>query len=163
MPSLSIGKLGSGAATEEFLKGKNSFAAGFCRSFLNLSLTCEIILSFENSPVPGNLIELSSDMETNLEEPIRSGFSESTVSYGGPVAPEAFSCIHGYGEVHGSKKIAPGVFIGGSKELLSLVKLHRFNATDAMFTQGHGAWGPGQMEEEIANGVWYPASCSSAP
>lgn len=111
-------------------------------------------------PVPGNLVELSSELETNLDDNIRENFVESAVSYGGPVAPESFSCIHGYGEVHGSKKIAPGVFIGGSKELADLVRLHRFDPTEAMFTQGHGAWGPGQMEEEISNGVWYPASCS---
>eukprot|EP00339_Tiarina_fusa_P029838 CAMPEP_0117038530 /NCGR_PEP_ID=MMETSP0472-20121206/27104_1 /TAXON_ID=693140 ORGANISM="Tiarina fusus, Strain LIS" /NCGR_SAMPLE_ID=MMETSP0472 /ASSEMBLY_ACC=CAM_ASM_000603 /LENGTH=340 /DNA_ID=CAMNT_0004748779 /DNA_START=209 /DNA_END=1231 /DNA_ORIENTATION=- len=114
-----------------------------------------------NRPIPGNLMELSGDMETNLEESVRRGFTKSTVSYGGPVCPEAFSCIHGFAEVDGSKKLAPGLFIGGSKELLNLVRLHRFEPENALFTQGHGAWGPGQMEEEIANGVWYPASCSA--
>lgn len=88
-------------------------------------------------------------------------FSASPVTYGGPVLQEEFSIIHGFGEVEGSTKLCPGVFVGGSEELMDQVRINRFDPRNALFVKGHAAWVPGQLTREIAKGVWYTAAVSS--
>ena len=74
---------------------------------------------------------------------------------------EEFSIIHGFGEVEGSTKLCPGVFVGGSEELINEVRINRFNPRNALFVKGHSAWVPGQLTREISKGVWYTAAVSS--
>ena len=74
---------------------------------------------------------------------------------------EEFAVLHGFGHVEGSKKLAPGVFIGGSEELMSEVRINRFDPHKALFIKGHAAWVSGQLEREIQKGVWYIGSVSS--
>ena len=74
---------------------------------------------------------------------------------------EDFTVIHGYGEVEGSTKVCPGVYVGGSEELMEEVRVNRFNPKHALFIKGHSAWVPGQLSREIADGVWYIAAASS--
>lgn len=71
-----------------------------------------------------------------------------------------FSVLHGFGEVEGSKKVAPGVFVGGSKELMREVRHQNFSPENALFLKGHAAWVAGQLTREIEKGVWYVASAS---
>lgn len=63
--------------------------------------------------------------------------------------------------MEGSKKLASGVFIGGSDELMNEVRINRFDPSNALFVKGHAAWVPGQLEREIGKGVWYTAAASS--
>jgi putative transcriptional regulator len=74
---------------------------------------------------------------------------------------EEFAVLHGFGHVEGSKKLAPGVFIGGSEELMTEVRINRFDPLKALFIKGHAAWVSGQLEREIQKGVWYIGSVSS--
>jgi len=74
---------------------------------------------------------------------------------------EEYSILHGYGEVEGSTKIAPGIFVGGSEELMKEVRKHNMRPDQALFVKGHAAWVPNQLSREVAKGVWYPASVSS--
>lgn len=62
----------------------------------------------------GNLLKVASETPSNVDLSLKLAFNTATVSYGGPVLQEEYSILHGYGEVEGSKKIAPGVFVGGS-------------------------------------------------
>ena len=57
--------------------------------------------------------------------------------------------------------MAPGVFIGGSEELMNEVRINRFDPHNALFIKGHAAWIPGQLDREIKKRVWYIASVSS--
>jgi putative transcriptional regulator len=88
-------------------------------------------------------------------------FSTSKVTYGGPVLADEFSILHSFGEVHGARKLCPGVYIGGCQELISQVRLEHFAPEHALFCKGHAAWVPGQLEKEINKGVWYIAAASS--
>jgi putative transcriptional regulator len=63
--------------------------------------------------------------------------------------------------VDGSKKLAPGVFIGGSEELMNEVRLNQFDPTKALFVKGHAAWVPGQLDREINKGVWHAAAVAA--
>ena len=97
----------------------------------------------------------------NLDLSLKLAFTKSPVCYGGPVLTEDFAILHGFGQVDGSKKLAPGVFIGGSDELINEVRINRFDPKQALFVKGHAAWVPGQLQREIAKGVWYTAAASS--
>mmetsp|Transcript_19149 Transcript_19149/g.54604 ORF Transcript_19149/g.54604 Transcript_19149/m.54604 type:complete len:405 (-) Transcript_19149:288-1502(-) len=114
-----------------------------------------------NRPLSGDLNKIATEQETNLDLSLKLAFAKSPVSYGGPVLTEEFAVLHGFGQVDGSKKLAPGVFIGGSEELMNEVRINRFDPSKALFIKGHAAWVPGQLEREIQKGVWYTCSASS--
>lgn len=113
-----------------------------------------------NRPLPGNLLKVGSETASNIDLSLKMAFNTASVSYGGPVMQSDYSILHGYGEVQGSKKVAPGIFIGGSKELMGCVRRNDFNPSDALFIKGHAAWIPSQLNREVAKGVWYIASVS---
>mmetsp|Transcript_32418 Transcript_32418/g.54251 ORF Transcript_32418/g.54251 Transcript_32418/m.54251 type:complete len:397 (+) Transcript_32418:344-1534(+) len=114
-----------------------------------------------NRPLDGNLLKIASEQECNLDLSLKLAFTSSPVTYGGPVLTEEFAVLHSFGHVEGSKKLAPGVFIGGSEELMNEVRINRFSPLKALFIKGHAAWVSGQLEREIQKGVWYIASASS--
>lgn len=109
----------------------------------------------------GNLNKVATEQESTLDLSLKLAFKPSPVSYGGPVLTEEFAVLHGFGHVEGSKKLAPGVFIGGSEELMNEVRINRFDPHNALFIKGHAAWIPGQLDREIKKRVWYIASVSS--
>jgi putative transcriptional regulator len=45
--------------------------------------------------------------------------------------------LHGFGHVEGSRKLCPGVFIGGSEELMNEVRINRFDQSNSLFAKGH--------------------------
>jgi putative transcriptional regulator len=109
----------------------------------------------------GDLLKIASEQESNLDLSLKLAFTSAPVSYGGPVLQEEYSIIHGFGEVEGATKLCPGVFVGGSEELMNEVRINRFDPRHALFVKGHAAWVPGQLSREIQKGVWYTAAVSS--
>lgn len=114
-----------------------------------------------NRPLKGNLQGVAAMQNTTLDLSLRLAFSKAPVTYGGPVNSDQFSILHGFGEVEGARKLAPGIFVGGSEALMNEVRMGRLNPKHALFVKGHAAWVAGQLSREIAKGVWYPVSCSS--
>lgn len=114
-----------------------------------------------NRPLGGNLLKVASETTSHVDLSLKMAFNSASVTYGGPVMDEEYSVLHGYGEVDGSKKVAPGVFVGGSEELMNQVRKHNLDPRDALFVKGHAAWVPNQLSREISKGVWYVASCSA--
>lgn len=114
-----------------------------------------------NRPLKGNLQDVAAMQNTTLDLSLRLAFSKAPVTYGGPVNSDQFSILHGFGEVEGAKKLAPGIFVGGSEALMNEVRIGRLDPKHALFVKGHAAWVAGQLTREIAKGVWYPVSCSS--
>jgi len=112
-------------------------------------------------PFPGNLIKIASDGESNIDLSLKMAFGKATVAYGGPVMQDQFSTLHGFGEVMGSKKVCPGVFVGGSSQLIQEVRRNNLRPTEVLFVKGHAAWVPGQLTREIEKGVWYLAAASA--
>jgi putative transcriptional regulator len=74
---------------------------------------------------------------------------------------DEYSILHGFGEVDGSTKLCPGVYVGGSEELMNEVRCGRLDPKHALFAKGHAAWTPKQLQREISKGVWYVAAASS--
>lgn len=114
-----------------------------------------------NRPMQGDLLKIASEQESKLDLSLKLAFTKAPVTYGGPVLSEEFSILHGFGEVEGSRKLCPGVFVGGSEELMNEVRIDRFKPENALFVKGHAAWVPGQLQREISKGVWYTAAVSS--
>jgi len=114
-----------------------------------------------NRPFPGNLMKTASDTESNIDLSLKMAFSKAPVAYGGPVLQDQFSTLHGFGEVMGSKKVCPGVFVGGSSQLMQEVRRNNLHPTEVLFVKGHAAWVPGQLTREIEKGVWYIAAASA--
>ncbi|CAB9520496.1 UPF0301 protein YqgE [Seminavis robusta] len=114
-----------------------------------------------NRPMQGNLLKIASEQVSKLDLSLKLAFTKAPVTYGGPVLSEEFSILHGFGEVEGSRKLCPGVFVGGSEELMNEVRIDRFQPENALFVKGHAAWVPGQLQREISKGVWYTAAASS--
>jgi len=113
-----------------------------------------------NRPLNGNLLKIASETASNVDLSLKLAFNCAGVTYGGPVMQEDYSILHGYGEVEGSKKVAPGVFVGGSRELMDEVRKNSFDPHEVLFVKGHAAWVPSQLSREIVKGVWYTASVS---
>jgi len=114
-----------------------------------------------NRPLSGDLLKITSENTSNVDLSLKMAFNSASVTYGGPVMGEEYSVLHGYGEVEGSKKVAPGVFVGGSEELMNEVRKRNLDPKHALFVKGHAAWVPNQLSREISKGVWYVASCST--
>jgi putative transcriptional regulator len=112
-------------------------------------------------PKDGDLLTIASEQDVNLDLSLKLAFSSSPVTYGGPVLCEEFSILHGFGQVEGSTKLCPGVYVGGSEELMNEVRINRLDPKKALFVQGHAAWVPDQLSKEISKGVWYTASVSA--
>jgi len=110
----------------------------------------------------GKLLKIANDQSSNVDASLKLAFKNATVSYGGPVMPEEFSILHGFGQVQDSKRVGSGVFIGGSRELMEEVRIGQFSPNEALFAYGRAAWVPQQLGREISKGVWYIASaCDS--
>lgn len=114
-----------------------------------------------NRPFPGSLMKIASDSESNIDLSLKMAFGKAPVSYGGPVLQDQYSTLHGFGEVAGSKKVCPGVYVGGSSQLLREVRRNTLRPEEVLFIKGHAAWVPGQLTREIEKGVWYIAAASA--
>jgi putative transcriptional regulator len=114
-----------------------------------------------NRPMEGDVMKVASEQESKLDLSLKLAFRSAPVTYGGPVLTDEFSILHGFGHVEGSRKLCPGVFIGGSEELMNEVRINRFDSRNALFAKGHASWVPGQLNREINKGVWYTAAISS--
>jgi len=113
-----------------------------------------------NRPMEGGLGKAASG-EANLDLSLKMAFQKSQVTYGGPVMTDDFSVLHSFGEVTGARKVCPGVYIGGSDELMTQVRCGSMDPKRALFVKGHSAWEAGQLYNEIRHGVWYTAAVSA--
>lgn len=114
-----------------------------------------------NSIFPGGLTEVATNQGSYLEQPLLNAFANTDVAYGGNMRMGEYSLLHGFGEIHGAQKIAPGVFLGGEHGLANEVMQGRFNPDEALFVKGKCQWYPGRLEAEIQSGKWYVAAASS--
>ena len=123
---------------------------------------CSSRMLFLCSPMEGDLMTIDEQQQdSKLDLSLKMAFASSKVTYGGPVLADEYSVLHSFGEVDGARKLCPGVYIGGSEELMIQVRLNNFSPKHALFVKGHAAWVPKQLQREIDKGVWYTAAASS--
>jgi putative transcriptional regulator len=85
----------------------------------------------------GDVMKIASEQECNMDLSLKLAFHSAPVTFGGPVMNDQLACLHGFGEVEGATKLCPGVFIGGSEELMNEVRINRFDPSKSLFVKGH--------------------------
>ncbi|HEX3096817.1 MAG TPA: YqgE/AlgH family protein [Usitatibacter sp.] len=74
---------------------------------------------------------------------------------GGPVEPDSLAFLfRSRSAVRGTTEVAPGVRMGSSLALLRKLLDRRDPTRGLRVVAGLTAWGPGQLEAEIARGAW---------
>lgn len=87
-------------------------------------------------------------------------FSSCPLYMGGDVGANALHVVHGIRGLEDTIEIIPGVYMGGIKSMKSSVQIGESKPNDYRWFVRYAGWGPGQLEREVAVGVWYLASSS---
>jgi putative transcriptional regulator len=84
---------------------------------------------------------------------------DAVVFYGGPVQLNTLQFIYkGENIIEGSMEIIPGLFWGGSFDILkTLIRSRSVNPEDFRFFLGYSGWGEGQIDDELEQKAWIVA------
>lgn len=93
-------------------------------------------------------------------EKFKPEFTESPLYMGGDVGTNLIQVIHGVPGLQESKEVISGVYLGGPDAVNKSVKDGGTVPNDYRWFLGYCGWRPGQLEQEVAHGVWYLASSS---
>jgi putative transcriptional regulator len=87
---------------------------------------------------------------------------DSVVYYGGPVQLNTLQFIYrGENVVEGSLEIMPGLYWGGSFDILrTLIEANAVQPEDFRFFIGYSGWDEGQIEDELELKSWIVAGSS---
>jgi putative transcriptional regulator len=81
---------------------------------------------------------------------------DAVVYYGGPVQLNTLQFIYrGENIIEGSMEIMPGLYWGGSFDILrALIEAKAVNPDDFRFFLGYSGWGEGQIDDEMEINSW---------
>lgn len=89
------------------------------------------------------------------------GDAEATLRRGGPVEPHSLWMLHPDAwRFDESTAVVEGVAVSRSRD--ALTRLCKDGAERVHLVVGYAGWGPGQLEEEIAQGSWITAPATAA-
>jgi len=91
---------------------------------------------------------------------LREAFGEAPLYLGGPMGLDEVNVVHAVEGVEGAIEIRKGLYHGGVAGLQERAEQGQLDLAKVRFEAGHAAWNPGQLEQEIEKGWWYPAVCS---
>lgn len=80
---------------------------------------------------------------------------------GGPVALDALLAVHDDENIPGAVRVVEGVATSGVGEVLRKVDGGEMGKERCRLFCGYSGWAAGQLQQEIAEGVWYTSACST--
>ena len=86
-------------------------------------------------------------------------FSDSLLWLGGDVGRSTMHVMHP--EHIGGTRVVPGVAMGGFDAARLALLQGRMERDECRFFTRYSGWGPGQLADEVAQGVWFVAACSA--
>ncbi len=99
-------------------------------------------------------ISLADVLQQMTIEPSRNLDTSVAVHEGGPVHPEQGFVIHSpLGAWQSSLSLSPEIALSTSRDVLSAIA-HGEGPTHYLIALGYAGWGPGQLEQEIAQNTW---------
>lgn len=129
---------------------------------------------FEHSEqgAAGLVVNKSLDMSmreifSQLDMPTDNGKADDPIMAGGPVSSHQGFVIHNAGEWSQTLAVEDGMCISTSLDILRALAVDKGPA-EAVIALGYAGWGPGQLEQEIADNAWLtleanPKDIFSAP
>ena len=123
----------------------------------NFARTVVLLCDYRPDGAFGLVVNRPTDMPANqmvrMEPPILRG-NELRLYIGGPVQPErGWILVADQPEVDEYRTIQEGLHLSSSPELLRRV-LEQRPAPRARVIAGYAGWGPGQLDEELAQSAW---------
>ncbi|MCO5556269.1 hypothetical protein L7F22_009815 [Adiantum nelumboides] len=107
-----------------------------------------------NRPTEYNLGQLA-----GFEE-LLPDFASCPLYMGGDVGANALHVVHGVHGLEDSMQVIPGVYMGGIKSMKASVQRGESKPDEYRWFVRYAGWGPGQLQREVAMGIWYLASSS---
>ena len=96
-------------------------------------------------------------------EPFCPEFSASPLYLGGDVGAASMHLLHRDNPeaLPSGNTIVRGIAMGGFRDAVAAVRSGAMRAQDFRFFSRYCGWGPGQLESEVASGVWFLAAASA--
>jgi len=93
------------------------------------------------------------DVFEQLELPGDSTKASEVVLAGGPVSPHQGFVMHSDGEWNQTLNVCDGLCISTSLDILRALATNE-GPEEAICVLGYAGWGPGQLEQEVADNAW---------
>ena len=105
------------------------------------------------------LADVLSQLEIECQDP---GIADQPVLAGGPVQQERGFVLHTEdGEWEATTRIAPGIMVTTSRDVLEAIAAHR-GPEKFIVALGYAGWSAGQLEEEVKENAWLSTPADSA-
>lgn len=142
-------------ASPEHFVGEHS-----CSFFAN-----SVVLVLRHSRVEGTVgVILNRPVAAAVSEPRLRGAmaaAPAPLYLGGPVSLDSLLAVHEDESIPGAVPVVNGVATSAVAEVLKRIEGGQMTADKCRFFCGYSGWSPGQLQEEVDNGVWYTcASCA---